>query len=271
MSYQSVVEGDSPWGYWQLGEASGTNAADSSGNSRNGTYTNSPTLGVTGPVSGTTAATFAAASSQYVAPPSTIFNQAHATVEAWINVSAVPTSARLIAGCVNGLNNSTADKLLYIGTDGKLYFYAFDGAAKTTSAPTATVPTNQWVYVVGTADGTNLKLYVNASLAGSVAAGNTYTGYTVSNVYIAADSSTASPSNTGGGILFFNGSIGQVAFYSVALTSTQITNHYNAATGGGGGAGPFLPVPQLMTMGVGRSDFKRARAGDLWLPERFVR
>ena len=46
--YSGEVLADSPRAYWRLGEASGTSAADSSGNNRTGTYLNTPTLSQTG-------------------------------------------------------------------------------------------------------------------------------------------------------------------------------------------------------------------------------
>ena len=46
-SYAATVLADAPVGYWRLGEASGTSAADEIG-AHNGTYVGSPTLGVTG-------------------------------------------------------------------------------------------------------------------------------------------------------------------------------------------------------------------------------
>lgn len=65
-AFQSAVTANSPYLYYRLGESSGTTAADSSGNSRDGTYLNSPTLGVPGALSGDTAATFSASSQQAV-------------------------------------------------------------------------------------------------------------------------------------------------------------------------------------------------------------
>ena len=48
-SYSAAVLVDAPYAYYRLGEASGTTAADSSGNGRHGTYaTTNITLGATG-------------------------------------------------------------------------------------------------------------------------------------------------------------------------------------------------------------------------------
>jgi hypothetical protein len=48
MSYESEVLADAPLIYWRLGDSSGTTAVDDSGNGIDGTYYNSPTLGVSG-------------------------------------------------------------------------------------------------------------------------------------------------------------------------------------------------------------------------------
>jgi hypothetical protein len=63
------VLGLSPIAYWRLGEASGTSAADASGNGHTGTYVGSPTLGVAGLLTGDadTAVTFG--SGKYVTTP----------------------------------------------------------------------------------------------------------------------------------------------------------------------------------------------------------
>jgi hypothetical protein len=66
-AYQNAVLTNTPYVYYRLGESSGTTASDSSGNNRPGTYVNSPTLATAGAGAGDTAATFASASSQYVA------------------------------------------------------------------------------------------------------------------------------------------------------------------------------------------------------------
>ncbi len=52
-SYSASVLADSPLAYWRLGEASGTTAADASGNGRTGSYLNTPTLGAAGALAGT--------------------------------------------------------------------------------------------------------------------------------------------------------------------------------------------------------------------------
>src|SRR5947209_543413 len=60
MSYLSTILADSPFVYWRLGEATGSTAADASGNGRDGSYTGSLTLARPGATAdGDTAALFA--------------------------------------------------------------------------------------------------------------------------------------------------------------------------------------------------------------------
>ena len=48
MTYESVCLADSPEIFWLLNETSGTTAADASGHSLSGTYTNTYALGAAG-------------------------------------------------------------------------------------------------------------------------------------------------------------------------------------------------------------------------------
>ena len=54
-AYASVVLGDTPTGYWRLGESSGTTASDASGNGLAATYNGGFTLGAGGALSGSEA------------------------------------------------------------------------------------------------------------------------------------------------------------------------------------------------------------------------
>ena len=49
-TYQAEVLADGPAGYWRLGEASGTVAADTSPNANSGAYVSGPTLGAPAPL-----------------------------------------------------------------------------------------------------------------------------------------------------------------------------------------------------------------------------
>jgi hypothetical protein len=214
--YPATVLADAPLIYWPLDELSGAVAQDRTANDRDGTY-NGCSLGVPGLLSGATAVFFDGID-DYVRSASYILNQATATVEAWIRITAAPAGLSLIAGCGTG---STEDKLLHLRGDGKLYFYAFDGGTQLTSAPSVTVPLNEWVHCVGVADGTNLYAYQNGVQVGTVACGNTFTGYGSANVLVGGETS-------GGNFGDLTGTADEVAFYAGGLSSARVMAHYQA-------------------------------------------
>src|SRR5262249_29682131 len=90
-------------------------------------------------------------------------------------------------------------------------------AGGVTAGPVTALSTSTIYYLVGTYDGAGtLKLYVNAG------APNTTTG-------ISARSLTPQICRIGTGC---KGTFDELAIYGYALSSTQITNHYNAQVGG---------------------------------------
>jgi hypothetical protein len=153
---------------------------------------------------------------------SNIVNTAKVTVSAWVKITAFPVQNGMIVGFVNGIGSVTHDKNLYISTDGKIYFYVYDGATKTTSAPASTLLLNKWVHVVGVADGTNAKTYVNGVEVGSVSAGNTYTEYTVPNIFI---NGTTGLVSFGGG--YSQQQIDDVRVWNRDLSVAEIKQLYN--------------------------------------------
>jgi hypothetical protein len=85
-SYPAAVLADTPLGYWELGETSGTIAADASGNGRSGTYTGGVTLG--GPTSVTAPAAVFDGGSGYVSVSTGAWlptGSAARSVEVWFN------------------------------------------------------------------------------------------------------------------------------------------------------------------------------------------
>lgn len=204
--------------HWSLDDATSTVATDSSGSGNSGTLTSGPAW-----IGGKQdkALSFDGVNDHVVSTQ--IINTSATTISAWIKISAYPSNNGLVAGFINGYGNLTHDKNLYIGTDGKLYFYVYDGATKTTSTPSAAVPLNQWVFVSGTADGATVRTYVNGVQVGSVAAGATYTSYNVPNFFIQGATGNVS---FGGGLM--SAMIDDVRLYNRALSSDEISSLYGA-------------------------------------------
>ena len=223
--YAVIVLADSPVAYWRLGEPSGTNAVDVMG-ANNGTYVNSPTLGVTGALTGdsNTAVTFNGTTQNITVADSSPFRAAGTasfSIEAWFKHVGNFTS-RQIASCMSGVdgwelthyNGNISSSELSLGrypTTGLNTWGGWNGA-------TAYLDAN-WHHVVGTYDGATLRLYLDGAPFG-----------------LWTDASPNSLPSTGtfkigGDTVFWDGSLDEVAFYNTALSADRIAVHYVAGGG----------------------------------------
>jgi hypothetical protein len=82
---------------------------------------------------------------------------------------------------------------------------------------------NNWHHIVGTYDGTNLKIYVDGNLADTLAKAGPIT-YTSRNTRIGALEGTS--------VLDFTGQIDGVSIYNYALSASQITTLYGSSSTG---------------------------------------
>lgn len=246
MAYRDEVLADSPVGYWRLGETTGTNADDETANNRDGTYTNTPTLGVTGALNGDAnkAVTFTAAQSEYVTIADNNAWSANTTlsVEAWAKV----TSKTTLRAVVSKGAASNFEWVIYYhnGTDrwgatiydpaGNTYVYNNTlGPAPSTSA---------WYHLVFTLDTTTdtLHFYINGSDVGAS---------TIENGSLTYGNGT-SPVNIGrrgDANWYFEGSVDEVAIYSTVLSPTRIQAHYDV---GVGNVTVSVPVANIDVAGV---------------------
>jgi len=102
----------------------------------------------------------------------------------------------------------------------QLQFGYFPNAWNITQPP-YTIPANGWYHIVGTYDGTSVKLYMN-------------------NILIRSNDYSTTPSSSGGGIRFmrrwdnpdyWGGGLAIVRIYSVGLTANQVTVNFNSDKG----------------------------------------
>jgi RHS repeat-associated protein len=210
--YQASVLTDAPAAYWRFDETgSVTTAADQSGNNNTATYT-SVSLGAPGALTGDpdTSANFNGSSSSV----SSSYSRGQTfTAELWVRpASSTPPAngATLIShgGDTFGWN-------LVEQSDGSVMF-RFQGGNSVTSSTKLTDP-SRWYDLAAVATGSQLQLYVNGALEGTVNGGQ-QTG-AVAPTWVGSYGSSS----------FFAGSIDEVALYPTALTSTRVQAHYNAA------------------------------------------
>lgn len=217
--YASVVLADSPHTYWRLGETSGTVAADSSGNARDGTYFNSPTLGVTGLLvhDSNLAAQFDGVNDRVERADTT--NLTNFTVEAWFKKAAAPGAAIVIAARDDGNTLRIFD--LTVSSVGKLQGVVFSttGGVATTITGTVTVTDGNPHHLAMTYSGSTITTYVDgvSDATGTRAAG----ARNLDAPFSAAAQGGAGGSNAAA-------IIDEVAYYTTALSGARIAAHYAA-------------------------------------------
>jgi hypothetical protein len=242
-TYRDAVLADGPFAYWRLGEASGTTALDVTGTGHNGTYANSPTLGVAGLIDGDsdTAVSFEGINDRIAVPDSTDINTggpyATRTVELWFKADNVTRRQVLYEQGSDGRGLG-----IYL-ISGQVYVIGWNLSAQDSTTPwgplwvSAAVATNTRYHVVLVLDqpGSRLEGFLNGVSMGSAAgAGKLFAVF--NNIGIASmDDRTRfhDAGSTGNTNFFFDGVIDEVALYGTALTAAQIQNHHTIGTGGG--------------------------------------
>jgi hypothetical protein len=227
VGYTGLVAANAPVGYWRLGEASGTTAADSSGNGNTGTYTGAVTLGQPGALKSdsNTAVQFGGTPAGEVAvtnTPSLNYGDS-VTVETWVRLLGLPSTA------TSGANITTKDAgtlVVRILPSGLLQLRA--SGVGVIAQSTAALPVDSaFHHVVVVKVGTDVRIYID---------GANVTG-TVTNVTLTNSSASLEIAGTGSGRDELNGYLDEFALYNHALTAAQVAADYNV-----GRNGPCAPI-----------------------------
>lgn len=227
MSYESIVLADSPVGYWQLGESSGTTAADSSTGGNNGTYTPNAlglwtggTLGQTGIPGGGMAATFDGISGYVNFGNVLQFDGNIAfSIEAWLKYTAAAPG-----NILSKQNNVNFEGFGFgLSGSGAYEFFIYNGTAIIVDAAALNNDGNfhhvVWTYS-GSGNATGVILYVDGSPASTVTILNNLSGSV-------ASSASMQINGRGGSNSLVGMTATEAAIYSAVLTSTQVLAHYN--------------------------------------------
>ena len=206
--------------------------ANSKSYSGAGTAFTSVTSGIGGTVEGTSTysssnkGTVSLSGTSQIVTALVTSNSSNHSVAIWFKTSSadgkklVGFESSTLAKTSGNYNNS-----LYMGSDGKIYFGFWDGAAKV-SASLTTLNDNIWHLAVGTVDMTakEAKLYIdgiynsNITTAGTI---QTFTGYWRFGGYKLNNWTNGSDG-------YSSATIGPSTIYSRVLTSTEILKNYNA-------------------------------------------
>lgn len=205
-------------GVWHLGESSGTTSFDSSQGGSNGTHINSPTIINNASCPFGRCLYFNGVDELVNVTDASAVNLQNNTfsIMAWIRPA--QTDGQLITGMK--LNN-TANYIYQIGiTDaGENFVFAlFDGTSNPMVTSTVNVVAGELYLLVGTYNGTDMELFVNATSEGTTSASTNIT--TTEPVYVIGR-------NPGSANRFFNGYIDEVRMYNRILSDTEIQEIYN--------------------------------------------
>lgn len=226
-NYRAAVLADSPSAYWRLGEASGTSAADASGNTNTGVYTGGVTLGQPGALAaepngtGNAAALFDGTDDHVTTTYSHDFSDtAPFSITGWLNPTAVDASFRAFAGQLwsNGSGQQGVTCWVHsisgIGIERWL-----NNASDSLMVSTSFLPVGAWTHLAFTYDGTNLRTYVNGVLRG---------GPTASAKSLAASTATFRIGHDNV-LSRTKGNLDEVAVYPTALSAARVQAHYSAS------------------------------------------
>lgn len=218
------VPGDSstcsaPVGEWKMDTGSGTSAYDTSGNNNIGTLTNGPvwTRGKysNGVSFDGTDDYISVADSSSLSPTSAI------TLSTWVLLDTITSTADVISKYLGA--DTRRGYLIRLSSGEVQFLLSSDGTNATVWDTDYALSTKQWYHLALTADGSNMRLYVNGILSGS----NPHAAGIVDNsekLFIGASELTTGGVNTSAVV---DGIIDQVRIYDYARTPAQVAWEYN--------------------------------------------
>lgn len=219
--YGKLMLATSPVNYWRLGDASGTTAVDEMG-VNNGTYVGTPTLGAAGLLYGDPNPAVTLNGTQYVTATSNDVSGTNPfTLAAWVNftpsgyqmfISNPVTSGGYGAEIIDGLSGPFIRRVNSAGED-----------AAPASGSQVQLSAGVTHLVVGTYDGTSLRLYVDGLLEGSpVASSRVLPAVSTGVFHIGADAANGSK---------LTGTLDEGAYWDRALTAAEIADLYLVGSG----------------------------------------
>jgi len=235
--YASTILADSPAAYWRLGEALGPIATDAKGNGTSGTYSSSGvTFAQAGGIVGDPDPAITMDGSVGIVdlkPFPVLEPTTGVSVEAWVK-----PSNQLSGGIFQSPAQDYSSGYKLLAFNGHVRMYVAPTLATWAYAESVTVPaTGKWTHIVGTWDGATIKIYVNGQFETSQPAASI--AYGSPNQDAAVGQTNGSP---------ITGSIDEVAVYGIALSASQVMNHWTS-----GGYAPGAPTGATASSGVNRA------------------
>ena len=199
---------------------SGTAWKDLSGNNNTGTLTNGPTFSANNQGS----IVFDGTNDYVDIANSTSLNPSYITLMSWIKITSFSANQNIFNKPFTSLSEPYLSYALKMDGISSPYNtiameISVSGTRKVLTS-TTTLNSGQWYLVVGTYNGSTLKLYIN----GNQEANTTSASGTISSYSTALQIGRSSLS---GGFQYFNGYIANTLIYNRALSATEVLQNYN--------------------------------------------
>jgi len=240
--YAQTVMADSPSAYYRLDDA-GTTMYDATNNRVNGSYGSSITKRVTGIIANSTdtAASFPGGTvstsniatvpqnSTYLQPTSAI------SIEAWVKETAV--NSGMTIDLVSYGQQTPRSYSLLINANNVVKLVVATSGTTVSLVGSTTLSAGTVYHIVGTYDGSTARIYLNGNVDASAAASGTISYAGVGSNGLSIGGGLGTTRNV------INGTVDEVAIYPTALSSTQVSLHYNTTTYTASQSGP----PHILT------------------------
>ena len=219
-THEAEIMANGPVAFWRLGESSGTSAVDEISGA-NGTYTNSPTLGATGPFGNiaATATDFNGATDYVSIPDSTAWDLTDGSLQLWFNAVDASVGGTLLDRDGAGTNEGE----FYIDLYGGDITVNLEGTNGGLLQATNVITSGVWVQLTVTFGANGLEIYVDGTRV-AFDAGITG-GIDGNNSDLTVGSSYDNAYN-------FEGQIAEVAIFDSQLTEASIDGLYSAGATG---------------------------------------
>ena len=261
VTYSSTITGDSPIAYWRLGDATGPTAVATVG--PDGTYINTPTLGVTGLLTGDsdTAVTFLNTSTQKVDISSMpAGGSTGAAIEVWLNLNTTVDGKEYDPFSWNTQGtaaNHTLDILRNSSTSVSIYWFFSDGANRNGRLNLDGTILTGTHHLVASHDyaGKLVTIYIDGSSVGTI----DFSAYGTP-LTLGSGLSARIGGYRGNDLADLNGTLDEVAIYSAPLSSTQVATHYTVGTTNNAITGPTFAQAQAKIGKFGLTGFGQTQA-----------
>jgi hypothetical protein len=243
-SYVNTILRAKPSFFWQLNQASGTNAADSTPHGFRGLYETGAKPGAPGPITGSsaTAASFNGRTG-LVTSLDQVNSRQKFSIEGWFKTTS-KTGGKIVGfgSSQTGLSG-TYDRHVYMLNDGQVVFGVYSSGMK---VPARSIESphvyndGRWHYVVATFHSSagvgRMALYLDGRSIASVPtkSDQSYPGYwrvggdNLAGAWSLDPWGSNSQGTTQPNSYYFGGTIGDVAVYPYAMSATAVAAHYAA-------------------------------------------